>query len=240
MIPLTISCAIILNHSICTTNHTFGFEEKKNNINNMTRSYICALNLWRLRVLRDECTFHILHVRVYIVFFFIFVGFHLEFTVFFFWNSYSFGECLFFSAHKFTFTRETLCKNSLILSFIVLMIFFICVVFLARSHRNDYVCRFFFVRLNDLSNTGIRDILKSFLWSRKWFRILLFYCERVQNEKNILLRVCIWALVNDAIRKIGRIKRGNQHFCWYIPFDAFKCFSLYCWTFLSTIFIPYN
>lgn len=42
---------------------------KKNNINNMTRSYICALNLWRLRVLRDECTFHILHVRVYIVFF---------------------------------------------------------------------------------------------------------------------------------------------------------------------------
>lgn len=102
---------------------------KKNNINNMTRSYICALNLWRLRVLRDECTFHILHVRVYIVIFFIFVGFHLEFTVFFFWNSYSFGECLFFSAHKFTFTRETLCKNSLILSFIVLMIFFICVVF---------------------------------------------------------------------------------------------------------------
>lgn len=142
MIPLTISCAIILNHSICTTNHTFGFE-KKNNINNMTRSYMCALNLWRLRVLRDECTFHILHVRVYTVFF-IFVGFHLEFTVFFFWNSYSFGECLFFSAHKFTFTGETLCKNSLILSFIVLMIFFICVVFLARSHRNDCVCRFFF------------------------------------------------------------------------------------------------
>lgn len=29
MIPLTISCAIILNHSICTTNHTFGFEKKK-------------------------------------------------------------------------------------------------------------------------------------------------------------------------------------------------------------------
>lgn len=87
--------------------------------------------------------------------------------VFFRWMS-------FFSAHKFTFTRETLCKNSLILSFIVLMIFFIYVLFfLARSHRNDCVCRFFFVRLNDLSNTGIRDILKSFLWSRKLFRITI-------------------------------------------------------------------
>lgn len=165
--------------------------------------------------------------------------------VFFRWMSFSFSWCTQIYIHW-----NRLVQTQWLFLFIVLIIFFLCVfLFTMRSHRNALCVSFCFVRLNDLSNwiSCSFDILKSVL--NKEIILILIHCERIPDEYLsfslcIYLSRCVRFFVNKSIimtsvsQRCDK-KKGNKHFCWNIPLDSFKFFSLLCRTFSDDIH-PYR